>query len=228
MYLGLQCYIFGLICTINLIDLDFNKPDCIVFDLGGVIVDLDSMKTFNELVSYARKELKLEEIAEHPLLHDFERGQIEASDFVRDLSQVIDAAVEHDQLIKSWNAMIIDVPPARLELVRKLGEQIPVYAFSNTNSLHIEFLDDMLRDRYGYDSVASYFDRAFYSYQMGHRKPDPESFDWIVKEMGAAEKNVLFLDDNLINIQAAERAGFKGWHITSPHQWIDYFSEWKN
>jgi putative hydrolase of the HAD superfamily len=207
--------------------LDAVTPEAIIFDLGGVIVDIDVTKTYNDFMGYSgREHLSAEDFYSNSLLFDFEKGKINVEEFLVGLAGILNSSVEKEQLVKSWNSMIVDIPHDRLMLVNKIRNYVPVLAFSNTNALHINHLNNLLLTKHGHSNLNSFFTKTFYSHEIGQRKPDLESFEWVIREGEMEGKNVLFLDDNISNIIAAEKAGIKGWHITSPDEWIDYFSKW--
>ena len=84
---------------------------------------------------------------------------------------------------------------------------------SNTNPIHIDEVRRRLGP-FGYGEFARCFERIFYSYEMGLRKPDPTIYAAVDRELGiTSPAEVLFIDDNAANIASAAAYGWRTLHF---------------
>ena len=108
--------------------------------------------------------------------------------------------------------MILDLPRTQLEILEKLKGNYRLFLLSNTNNLHIRyFLDDFER-QYPELKFESFFEKVYYSHEIGKRKPDVEVYEYILDDNGLQANECLFIDDNLVNVEAARQAGIHAIH----------------
>jgi len=88
---------------------------------------------------------------------------------------------------------------------------MPLYAFSNTNRAHVEYLSK------AYVDVLGHFREMFLSSTIGLRKPDAAAYDHVVKAIGVPASRILFFDDLAENIEGARACGLAVVHVTSPN-----------
>jgi putative hydrolase of the HAD superfamily len=69
-------------------------------------------------------------------------------------------------------------------------------------------------DLYPWERLDRHFDEVVVSGQVGLRKPDPAIFTLACERLGTASSEVVFVDDLLDNVRAAERVGMRGVHHT--------------
>ena len=115
-------------------------------------------------------------------------------------------------MIDAWNALLLRFPPERIELLRSLKSKYRLFLFSNTNAIHYDKFSEIFRRAFG-SSLEDLFEKAYYSHSLGHRKPDRTGFDLIIQENGLDLKQTLFVDDALINVEGAIKAGLKGLYL---------------
>lgn len=198
----------------------------LIFDLGGVILDLSiphTLDTFAEL-SRMPKEKVHEIYLSAPGFIDYEKGAIDDAtfrDFVRE-TYAINAG--DDEIDTAWNAMLRGIPAQKLELLTRLQGEFQVFLLSNTNAIHVHHINEVILPK-GQEkrTLDSYFHKAYYSHRMGKRKPDAEIFEQVIEENHLVPEQTLFLDDYAINIEGARSVGIKTVHVTSPHLILDYF-----
>ena len=198
----------------------------LIFDLGGVILDLSvdtTLRSFASLSGLDESTVKKRFITS-PEFELYEKGEINDAafrDFVRNLYST-DAA--DDALDACWNAMLLGFPPAKLALLETLKSRYNVYLLSNTNNIHLNFINNNLLTRIQCESLDDYFHKAYYSHRMKKRKPDAEIFQQVLEENNLAAEYSLFLDDNLANVEGAAKLGIKIIHVTDPDIVYTYFS----
>lgn len=186
---------------------ELTKIKAIIFDLGGVIMNLDQEKT---LRAFKRLGADLDMInLESSIFKDFETGKMNADQFSQGLKGMIQGPL-HDELIRNaWNAMMLDVPKDRLNLIRTLKKQFRIYLLSNTNEMHIEYFRNYLRESEVLEEWDDLFDHQFLSYEIGLRKPDKEIYTHVTDTLLLEPENCIFIDDSLANIKGAAKVGYQ-------------------
>jgi HAD superfamily hydrolase (TIGR01509 family) len=182
----------------------------LLFDFGGVIIDIDYARTpeaFRRL-SRSGQAAEYSQASQAELFDQLETGRVSAAEFRRGLRQLYDA----------WNALLLDVPAERLALIGELRRQGHQTALlSNTNQLHIEEVNRRLARQYGFkNGIADCLDRVFYSQEVGHRKPGEEIFWHALREMNWQPAETLFIEDSPQHIATARRLGLRVLHLAPP------------
>ena len=132
------------------------------------------------------------------------------------------AAIPDEQLLEAWNAMLMPFDVQRVELLRELGKRCPVYLLSNTNLPHRIRFRESFRERFG-GSFDELFVRCFYSDELHLRKPDPEIYRSVARQIGTPPGKLLFIDDNAANVSAARGEGWQACHLTGGITVTDLF-----
>lgn len=181
-----------------------------LFDLGGVIVDLDYQKTINKFsdlgVSNANE--MYNQFSQSGLFDKYEKGECTSNYFIDQLKAKTKIGVNKNQIIRAWNAMIGEIPIEKLEFIAGLASQKPCFLLSNTNEIHLEKVMKNV-SKTPYIQLDSIFKKCFYSHLIGKRKPDVETFKWVLNQMGAAAEETLFIDDSPQHIEGAKNAGLQ-------------------
>ena len=183
----------------------------LIFDFGNVLIEIDparSIEAFQTLGAQADLHLDAD------FFHDFETGAITAAEFRRALRSQLRWASADSSIDRAWNALLLEIPPKTLSVLRSLRAQgYRLALLSNTNPIHI---DDVRRrlGPFGYGEFARCFERIFYSYEMGLRKPDPAIYTAVDRELGiTSPAQALFIDDNAANIASAAAYGWRTLHF---------------
>jgi FMN phosphatase YigB (HAD superfamily) len=127
------------------------------------------------------------------------------------------------------NSVLQDFPMYRLEFLEIISKKSRVFLLSNTDSIHINYF----KERNGadfYDRFYNCFEKVYFSYDLGKRKPDVEIYQLVIDENQLNPENTLFVDDNLDNTEGAKRAGLPVWHLQKGKEdVIDLFEKsfWK-
>jgi putative hydrolase of the HAD superfamily len=193
-----------------------SKIKNIVFDLGGVIMNLDVPKTIKAL-----HKIGIEKIVNntghnyhHSFFYDFEVGDISEEQFLESLQKLSNKKLNFSEIKQAWNEMILNIPLDRINFLKDLKEEYNLFLLSNTNSIHqFKYLSEF-NQKYNY-SFNHLFQRAYYSHEIGLRKPDEKVFDFILKDSTLKASETLFIDDSLTNIKAAQKTGINTFHIVN-------------
>jgi putative hydrolase of the HAD superfamily len=174
----------------------------ILFDLGGVLVELnhnaDNVPWFDDDRSASENWHRW---LASPISQQFERGLISPQEFAGRYIKDNNILLQPDSFLKHFQSWVIGFYPGTFSLLEKLSALYPIGVFSNVNEIHWPPLYAQMRH---HGSISYYFA----SYLMGLAKPDPASFSHVATSMKIAPEEILFLDDNPINVESARRSGF--------------------
>lgn len=185
----------------------------IIFDLGGVIINLDNQLTEDAFIALGAKPIK--EYFGHghaaSFFKDYEVGGLTSQEFVDRIRDLTGLTASDEEIIRAWNALLLDFPTERIQLLKELGKTYRIFLFSNTNELHMQHLNKIYGNTFpGDETLDDHFEKSYYSHTMKMRKPDTASFQYILNENQLKGEETLFVDDALINVEGAEKAGLKG------------------
>lgn len=191
--------------------------DAIVFDLGGVILNIDyqlPVKAFSRLGVDNFNE-RFSQAIQSSLFDDYETGRISSDAFLDSISREVRPGTSREALIGAWNSILLDLPEERLFMLEKAAQDHRIFLLSNTNDLHIRSFNSYLRNAYNMDSLAALFDKLYYSYEVGLRKPDRRIFEYVVQDAGLEPSTTLFIDDSIQHIVSAKETGLHTHHLRS-------------
>jgi len=200
--------------------------DFFVFDLGGVIIDLDTPFTLRQLglhLNGNQKELS-ETFISNPIHHAYEKGEIDDATFRAEIRKVFNKEWTDQEIDDIWNAMLGKIPDYKIQLLKDLRKTHPVYMLSNTNGIHFKRVEEILLEQTGISSFNTLFDYVFLSHEMGCRKPDTIIYEKVLDQIGMSAEKGVFFDDTAPNLEGAEKVGLKTVHINHSKALMDYFS----
>lgn len=186
----------------------------ILFDLGGVILDIDvqaTLKRFYEL-NFPARLLQYPNNMTSDLFFRYETGKIGTDTFRDEVRKITGLDLSDGELDEAWNAMLIRVPLARTQLLEKLQNRYDLYMLSNTSPLHAPVFEKMYLETAG-RPMKELFKKVYYSFEIGWHKPDREAWEYVINDAGIVPQETLFLDDNIHNIKASQELGFQAIHI---------------
>lgn len=198
----------------------------LIFDLGGVIVDLAPSRTveaFATLSGVGPDEVYKAYLTA-PEFFAYERGEISDAYFRKAVKRILTFEAPDEAFDQAWNAMLVDLPSAKLNLLDSLRSRFTVTLLSNTNNIHLDFVNRVMLPRVSsHAQLDAYFHMAYYSHLMGKRKPEPEIFQHVLESGRFAPHETLFLDDNAENIQSAARLGIQTFLVKHPDEVFHFF-----
>ena len=185
----------------------------IVFDLGGVLVDLDFKAAINGLqkAGFANVKEQLQAFDCEGIFQKFELGEMSADEFRSAIRENSTVSLTDEEVDGLWNAMLLEVPREKLELILHLRGKYMVYLLSNTNSIHWDYVCKNAFNYRGF-RVNDYFEETFLSYEMHLAKPDKAIFEKVLEEANLLPEETLFIDDSEANCKAASELGIHTHH----------------
>ena len=187
----------------------------IIFDFGGVIINIDTSRVGQMLADKGID--NLDSLHMHLLNNNIyfglETGSVSEQQFRDEIRKIIGSGVSDQEIDDAWNAIILDIPGERVELLENIRKNYSTYLLSNTNSIHFNHYNRYFAATFGYRGLADLFEKAYFSHEMGVRKPDPEIYRRVLEDSMLRPEETLFVDDNRENVEAAEKLGIRGYHL---------------
>ena len=188
----------------------------IIFDLGGVILDIDETIICTELEKMGINSAELIRSKDfNDIMSKFDTGIYTAPTFRKRMKALIGQEKMTDQKFDSiWNAMLLDIPRERIEAIEQVKKHYKIFLMSNTNEIHYDLYIRDLQLRFGYNEFDELFHKSYFSFAEHLEKPDPRFFELILDHEGLQPEETLFIDDTETNIKAAQSLGIQTYHIT--------------
>ena len=199
----------------------------IIFDLGGVIINLDTTKTiaeFNKL-SNLPFEAIYTQLQQSKVFDLFDKGLITETDFFAELKIITQSPASEFELKQAWNAMLLDFPANRLNLLKKLKPRYRLFLLSNTNETHVTEFEKTLLKTHQHKNLEPFFEKVYYSCRMKMRKPDVEIFEYVLTENALNANETLFIDDSHQHVLGALKTGIKAHLLTKEKEVEDLLKE---
>lgn len=189
----------------------------LIFDLGGVLVDLDRERCIREFEKLGVSNIStiLSTTVQKGFIWAYEIGKISTEDFRDAIRACTPNTLSDQQIDQAWNALLVGLPTSKLNLLRTLREQYRIIMLSNTNPLSYAYCRDVLFTQEG-KTIADYFDKCYLSYEMKAGKPHKEIFQTLLAQEGGKPSDFLFLDDSTQNIETAKALGIQT-HWVQPY-----------
>jgi putative hydrolase of the HAD superfamily len=186
----------------------------IIFDLGGVIINLDYNKTKNAFVALGLSNFDTiySQSQQNGFFDAFDKGQLSPEEFRAEIRKHLSVDKSNDEIDAAWDAMLLDVPKEKLDLLNSLKKTYRTYLLSNTNTIHVKNFSAALKKIYRVSDFSGYFEKCYYSCDIGMRKPDSEIFEFVLNENGLRAEETLFIDDSIQHIEGATRCGLQTIH----------------
>ena len=201
----------------------------IIFDLGGVIINLDIPKTISEFNKLSNQSFEsiYNQLQQTPVFDLFDKGQITEKDFFVELKKALQNDVTDEELLFAWNAMLLDFPKHRLELLSKLKPNYRLFLLSNTNESHVLEFEKTLFASHGYQNLEPFFEKVYYSCRMNQRKPNADIFESVLNENNLIAEETLFIDDSPQHVEGALTLGVKAMLLEKNNEVEDLLKELK-
>lgn len=194
--------------------------DTLLLDLGGVLIDVDYQRTARAFhaLGFEDFEAQFSKARQTPLFDRFEVGAISPAEFRDGVRALFRPDLTDREIDACWNAMLGSIPPARIELVKALGQRYRLLLLSNTNAIHVPAFEAIIARENGIADFKGLFQGAYYSCGIGLRKPDAEAFHFALAQHGAAPDRTLFIDDSIQHVLGARNAGLHAEHLELAHE----------
>ena len=202
-----------------------NNIDTLIFDFGGVIINLDYSKPVSEFKKlgildskklYSKKE-------QTKLFDSLECGQISNENFLNEIRKKSNTN-DLELIKKAWNSILLNIPEERVHLLKKLSSKYKIFLLSNTNSIHLKEIISSYGEK-KWKNFISIFNDVYFSNQIGMRKPNEDVFFYLIKKNKLDVSKTLFIDDSPQHIKTARKIGFKTYHLTDKEDIVSLFLE---
>lgn len=205
--------------------MNLEKFDAIIFDFGGVLINLNYQKTidaFKQLGITHFEEL-YSQASQSNLFNDLETGKISSQFFINSLLHYLPKHTTPNKVVAAWNAMILDVPDQTIDLLEALHTKKRLFLLSNTNEIHISkaFHEWAKTSK---KMPEYYFEKIYLSHCINMRKPSPEIFEFVCTNNKLNPKSTLFIDDSIQHIKGAKSVGLETYHLQTITDLTQLFS----
>lgn len=187
----------------------------IIFDLGGVLLNLDFNKTQQAFVDLGvtNFDAYYTKAKQTGVFDLFETGKLSENEFCDELRTLTSLTATNEEMITAWNAMLLDFPLKRKQLLLTLKNHFNTSLLSNTNETHIRAFNQIIRQDIQEDSLAPLFHTHYFSNEIGYRKPNKAAFEFVLAQNGFKAEETIFLDDSIQHIEGAKQCGIHAIHI---------------
>ena len=201
----------------------------VIFDLGSVLLNLDFQMTID-----AFKNLGVENIndifsaySQYHFFDEFDKGLITPDEFRNEIKKFLKNDVSDEMIDVAWNEMILDFPKDRIDFLLSCKNNYRTFLLSNTNAIHFPGYNNQLQENFNINNLSDLFEKAYYSYRLGLRKPDKEIFELVIKENNLNPAETIFIDDSPANIATANELGLRTILLKPPKTLMDVVCEIK-
>ena len=203
----------------------FENIKNIIFDLGGVILDIDfnlTVKAFEDIGILNASELFLMPETKK-VFDDFEKGLFSATEFRTKIRSYSTKNISDREIDFAWNKLLLNYDKKKIDCLIKLKETHKIFLLSNTNIIHYVDYNENLKHNFGIENLSELFHKTYYSHQIKMRKPDTNMYKLVVDENNILINETLFIDDLLVNIEAAKSIGLQTFHIENNQSFVELF-----
>ncbi len=198
----------------------------LILDFGGVIYQIDHQKQIEAFTALGIKDFGdlYSQAMQSELFTGFECGNLAPDTLISEILEILGRdKVNRERVVEAWNSILVGYLDDAVNLLEKLKFRMNLYLLSNTNEIHYELFTDEFREQRGYD-FNSLFVKPYWSFKMGKRKPDIETYQFVLNDSGLNPDETLFIDDSPQNIRASVLAGLPAYHLSHPKMLTDLFN----
>ena len=199
----------------------------LIFDLGDVIIDIDYRQTiaafqklavvnFSEVVSYS---------AQSPVFDLYEKGKVSTEVFCTELKKNLHPEASHTDVVNAWNAIFVDFPQHKIDLLKQLKLRYNTFALSNINEIHLATINEVAKTKFGAEDFGSFFHNTYYSNLLGYRKPESEIYKLVIDNEKLNPAETFFVDDKKENVEAARALGIHAYQLTDRNKLSQLLTE---
>jgi putative hydrolase of the HAD superfamily len=198
--------------------LDFSSIKNIIFDLGGVIINIDFQYTYEAFAKLGNTDILsiIKRFEEIQVFKRYEKGEFSDQEILNLFRMEFNTNASDEELVQAWNALLFDIPTSRVELLKSLKSTYRTFLLSNTNNIHIQEVNNILHKSSGIPNLDHLFEKIYYSYDIKMSKPDLEIYQHVLEQNNLKAEETLFIDDNKDNIIGAQAAGLHVIYVQAP------------
>ena len=184
------------------------KIKAIIFDMGGVLVDLDiedCKRAFKEYLGYEKIDELIDPCPQKGIYGDLEEGKLSGDEFRKlVLAESRPGSVAEDVDRAMWH-ILTGIEPYKAQLLKRLSESYDLYLLSNNNEVCLPRSRAMFAE--AGTPMETLFKKCFYSFEMKALKPSEAFYKAVVAEIGLPAEQMFFIDDSQKNVDGAIAAG---------------------
>ena len=203
------------------------KINNIIFDYGGVIINLDMEAPLELMKLHTRLNVfeVWQEMQSKKVFEIYEQGLLSDEEFRNTIRNFFQTQIDDDLIDQIWNSLLLDMPKERIDLLKKCKNNYRTFLLSNSNTIHYKSYLAQLKNRYKLNSFNDLFEKAYFSFEMKQLKPTHEIFQTLINKHQLIPEETLFIDDTTVHVEAAKKLGFQTVHLTNGLKITDIFDE---
>lgn len=197
----------------------------IIFDFGGVLVDLDKARCLEAFarIGFAEAGQWIDAYSQQGVFGQLEAGRVSPAEFCEEVRRITACRAADSELWAAWNLFLVGIPTWRIEALLALRKHYRLYLLSNTNEPHWRHAVEHFFPYKGL-GVEDYFDRIFLSYELHEVKPGADIFRTVLAETGVNPGETLFIDDAAANCATASSLGIRTYCPAPGEDWRQLFA----
>lgn len=196
---------------INIDGINNTDFECIIFDLGGVLLNINFEETIKAFDQLQIEGLDANKVLtdNHQLFLDLELGLITPEEFIDKFHQAYPQAsnINSELIWSAWNALLLSFDQGAIATIKALNKNYKVYLLSNTNLPHRIRFREIFKQQFG-ENFDELFVECFYSDEIHLRKPNQNIYDDTIRSINISPDKILFIDDSSDNVRAAKACGW--------------------
>ncbi len=194
-------------------------PSVILFDIGGVLVELDGMPSMYNMLKDQRS---IEDISrmweECEAVNLYETGKIKRQEFAERAVVQLGLPISADRFLKEFAKWPRRLHDNALALINLAAEKFQIAALSNISELQWKHVGSTL----GLDVIFKY---KFLSFEIGFMKPDPKAYHAAIEGLKVEPEEILFIDDNPQNVSQAISLGMQSVCVKNSDEAMAFLSD---
>jgi glucose-1-phosphatase len=186
--------------------------DALLFDLGRVVIDVDMMRIhtrWSALAGVPFDQRHAQRVISSDAFRQHERGELTDAAFFAFLRRELEVDLTDEQFADGWNSIFVGEMPGIRQVLARVRDRVPLYAFSNTNPAHQAYWSVHFAE------LLEPFRKIYVSHEIGARKPEAAAFEAVVRDIGIAPSRTLFFDDAAENVAGARVCGLRAVEVAT-------------
>lgn len=180
----------------------------LIFDMGGVLVDLDiedCKRAFKEEIGYYKIDEIIDPCHQKGIYGDLEEGTLSAEDFRRIVLADSRPGASEEGVDKAMWHILVGVEPYKIQMLKKLSESYDLYMLSNNNPICLPRSRQLFEEAGA--PLEEIFRKCYFSFEMKALKPSEAFYKAVMEDIGIDPEDMLFIDDSQKNVDGAVEAG---------------------
>lgn len=180
----------------------------IIFDMGGVLVDLDiedCKKVFKETLGYNDIDQIIDACHQKGIYGDLEEGTLSAEEFRSIVLAGSRPGSTPEMVDEAMSHILVGIQPYKVQMLKKLAQEYDLYMLSNNNAICLPYSRAMFAE--AGIPLEDIFKKCFFSFEMKALKPSAAFYKAVVEQIGLPEEEMFFIDDSQRNVDGSIAAG---------------------